>query len=87
MQSSFKNGSLLVLAVTAIACSRATFAFIHDPEGPNLVVIIGMAVLIYVISAAIYLSNFAPSLARFKRTSVTIFIQIFVAAGFYLGLR
>jgi hypothetical protein len=87
MHFRFKGISLLVLAITAIACSRAVFAFFHDPKGPNLVVVIGMAVPIYLISLAAYLSNFAPSLTRLKRSSAAIFIQMFVATGFYLGLH
>ena len=79
--------SLLILAITAIACSRGMFAFFHDPEGPNLLVVSGMAAVIYLISSTIYLSNFSSSLTGVKRTSATIFIQIFVATGFYFGLR
>jgi hypothetical protein len=78
---------LLILAITAVACSRIVFAFFHDPEGPNLLVVTGMAAVIYLISAAVYLSNFSPSLTGFKRSSAAICIQIFVATGFYLGLR
>ena len=83
----FRNGSLLILAITALVCSRAMFAFFRDPEGPNLLVVTGMAAVIYLISAAVYLSNFSPSLTGFKRSSATIFIQLLVATGFYLGLR
>jgi hypothetical protein len=63
------------------------FAFFHDPEGPNLLVVTGMASVIYLVSSAVYLSNVYPSLTGLKRCSATIFMQIFVAAGFYLGLR
>ena len=70
-----------------MACSRAMFAFFHDPEGPNLLVVTGMAAILYLISLALYLSNLFPSLAGIKRGSAAIFIQIFVAIGFYLGLR
>ena len=87
MQSKFKNGTLLILAITAVACSRGMFAFFNDPEGPNLLVVIGMAAVIYLVSSAIYLSNLSPSLAGPKRSSATILIQIFVATGFYFGLR
>src|SRR6267154_1399462 len=80
----FKTSSLLILAITAVACSRIMFAFFHDPEGPNLLVVTGMAAVIYLMSSAVYLSNFSPSLAGFKRSSATVFIQIFIAAGFYL---
>ena len=83
----FKNGSLLVLAISAIACSRIMFALFQDPEGPNLLVVAGMAVVIYLPSSAVYLSNLFPALAGFKRSAAAIFIQMFIAAGFYLGLR
>lgn len=63
------------------------FALFHDPEGPNLVVVIGMAAVIYLMSSAVYLSTFFPSLTGLKRTSAMILIQIFTATGLYLGLR
>lgn len=87
MHVSFKNGSLLILAITAVICSRIMFALFDDPEGPNLLVVTGMAAVIYLVSSAVYLSNFYPSLTGAKRVSATIFIQILVATGFYLGLR
>jgi hypothetical protein len=82
-----RNGTLLVLAVTALACSRAMFAFFDDPEGPNLLVVVVMAAVIYVISLAAYLSNAFPSLTGFKRSTVAVFIQMFVATGFTVLLR
>ena len=87
MRLNSKKSSLLILAMTAALCSRAMFAFFDDPEGPNLVVVTGMAVVIFLLSLAVYLSNLFPSLTGFKRSSVTVLMQIFVAAGFYLGLR
>jgi hypothetical protein len=87
MRVDFKNRSLLVQAITAVACSRIMFALFQDPEGPNLLVVTGMAAVIYVVSAAFYLSNICPWLTGFKRSSAAVFIQILVATGFYLGLR
>jgi len=84
---SLRNGTLLVLAVTALACSRAMFAFFDDPEGPNLLVVVVMASVIYVISLAGYLSKFFPSLTGIQRSSVAVFIQMFVATGFALLRR
>ena len=49
--------------------------------------LLGWAAVIYLVSLAVYLSNIYPSLTGFKRSSATIFIQILVATGFYLGLR
>jgi hypothetical protein len=87
MHVKFKDSSLLVLAITAVVCSRIMFAFFHDPEGPNLLVVTGMASVIFLVSSAVYLSKVFPSLTGLKRSSAMIFIQIFVATGFYLGLR
>jgi hypothetical protein len=87
MHLNFKNSSLLILAITAVAYSRVMFAFFDDPEGPNLLVVIGMAAVIYLISSVVYLSNFSPSLTGLKRSLAAVFVQIFVATGLYLGLR
>jgi hypothetical protein len=63
------------------------FALFQDPEGPNLLVVIGTASVIYLVSAAIYFSRFFSSLAGVGRSLAAIFIQIFLTTGFYLGLR
>ena len=82
-----RNVSLLVLAITACFCSRAIFAFIQDPEGPNLLVVMGMAAILFIISAAAYRSNLLPSLTGFRRSAAAIALQIIVAAGLALGFR
>jgi len=63
------------------------FAFIDDPEGPNLLVVTAMAAVIFLMSAPIYLSKIAPSLTGFKRTSAAILLQIAITAAFYFALR
>jgi hypothetical protein len=82
-----KKASLVLMAITAAGCSRALFAFFHDPEGPNLLVVVGMAAIIYLISLAVYLPKLSLSLTVFQRVLAGIFVQIFVAAAFYLALR
>ena len=82
-----KNGPLLILVITAFACSRMIFALFNDPEGPNLFVVTGMAAFLYIISAAAYISHIYPSLAAFKRCSVAILIQVSIAACAYFALR
>jgi hypothetical protein len=79
--------SLLVLGVTAASGARVVLALFHDPEGPNLVVVGGLAVIIYAISLAAYLSNAVPSLAGYGRSAAAVGVQIVVAAGIYFGLR
>jgi hypothetical protein len=49
-----RNISLLVLGVVSIGLSRATFFFVNDPEGPNLLVVAGLAVIIFAVLCAIY---------------------------------
>jgi hypothetical protein len=87
MRTNFKNWFLVILVVTAFACSRTIFAFIDDPEGPNLLVVTVMAAILFLPSAAAYLSRFQPSLTGFKRTAVAVLIQIVAATCFYFGLR
>lgn len=80
-----KKISLLILAITALICSRALFFFINDPEGPNLVVVIGMALILYFLSLMVYL--FYLSAIGFKRLSLTVLIQILIVTGFYFFLN
>jgi hypothetical protein len=87
MRLGLKGTSLLILAVTAGACSRLMFAAFHDTEGPNLVVVAGMTAILFLISAAAYLSNVLPSLTGFKRSAAAIAIQVVVPIGLFLALR
>jgi hypothetical protein len=81
------RASLLVLGITAAAGARVVLALFHDPEGPNLVVVGGIAIVIYAISLAAYLSNIFPSLAGYKRSAAAVVIQLFVATSIFFGLR
>ena len=87
MRLNFRNGSLLVLALTALPCSRMVFALINDPEGPNLLVVVVLAAVIWLISLAAYLSRVLPSLTGAARSLAAIVVQLFLATGFYLALR
>ena len=83
-----KTISLLILAISAIACSRILFLFFNDPEGPNLLVVTGTAAIVYFVSLAIYLFN--PLLEEFiglKRLVLAIVIQIIIVAVFYICLK
>jgi hypothetical protein len=73
--------------VTAAACSRTVFAFLRDPEGPNLVVVLGLGALIYILSLAFYLPNSIRTPTGTVRLVVAILIQITVSAGLYLFMR
>jgi hypothetical protein len=79
------KNSLLILALTSLVGSRAMFSFFNDPEGPNLLVVIGMAVILYSVSLAAYLSD-APA-TGFKKLSLAILIQIALVTSLYFLLR
>lgn len=85
MHSKPKKTSFLILAVTAIVCSKVLFLLFNDPGGSNLVVVIGMALIVYFLSLAIYL--FVLSGAGLKRLLLAILIQILITAGLFLFLK
>ncbi len=80
-----KKISLLILGITAIACSKILFSFFNDPEGANLLVVTGMALIIYFLSLATYLLNFP--ITGLKRLLIVIFVQIIITTTFYFCLN
>ena len=52
-----KRVSLVILGITALVCGRSVFSFFNDPEGPNLLIVFGMTVIIYALSVPLYVSN------------------------------
>ncbi len=49
-----KNISLLVLGVASLAVSRISFMFVNDSEGPNLLIVVVLAAIIFAVSLGIY---------------------------------
>ena len=49
-----KKTSLLILGIVSVVCSRIVFMLIDDPEGPNLLIVLGLAAVIFAISVAVY---------------------------------
>jgi hypothetical protein len=81
-----KKISLIILAVTAVICSRILFFFFNDPEGPNLLIVAGLALAVYFLSVAIYL--FGPSQIKgINRLSAVIGIQILLVLGLYFFMK
>ncbi len=80
-----KKVALLLLAVTSVASSRALFFFFDDPEGPNLVVVLGMAAFLYLLSLTVYVLG--SKAAGHKRFLFAVSIQILLAACLYFFLR
>jgi hypothetical protein len=94
MPLSSKKIPLVLLAIVAVTLSRAMFFFFDDPEGPNLLVVIGMATIIYFLSLGIYiLAPFVKgarqslvSLTEQKNFLVVLLIQSILAVAFYCCL-
>jgi heme/copper-type cytochrome/quinol oxidase subunit 4 len=49
-----KTASLLILGIISIACSRTAFLLVDDSEGPNLLIVIGLATIIYILILGVY---------------------------------
>ncbi|MDB5244180.1 MAG: hypothetical protein JWN18_50 [Parcubacteria group bacterium] len=81
---SSRQTALLILAITAVVCSRVMFSLFNDPEGPNLLVVMGMAAILYFLSLAAYIYN--PLETGLKNLVLTIFIQVLLATGLYFWL-
>lgn len=80
-----KKVSLLILGITAIASSKVLFALFNDPEGPNLLIVTVMALILFFLSWATYLFNFSTT--GLKRLLLAIAVQILLVAGLYLFLK
>ncbi len=79
-----KKISLIILAITSIVFSRVMFTLFDDPEGPNLLVVMVMATIVYLLSLITYKRIPEPS---FKRFFLTIVTQAVIIVCFYFFLR
>ncbi len=55
ISSRYDTRALIALGITALIFSRSFFFFQHDPEGPNLVVVLGVALMVYIVSLTAYM--------------------------------
>ena len=72
--------SLLFLGITAFLCSRALFFFFHDPEGPNLLIVTVLALILY--GASFIAWRFIPATAS-KKILFAICAQLLIVTGLY----
>jgi hypothetical protein len=79
-----KKSALVILGITALICSRTLFAFFNDPEGPNLLVVIVMAAILYLPSLAVLAFN--ATAAGSKKLIAALLIQIGLVIIFYFLL-
>ena len=83
MNNISKKTTLIILGITAIVCSRASFFFVNDPEGPNLLIVIGAAVILYVVSLIAFVFKFSNRL----KLLLAILIQVIIVAVLYVCLN
>lgn len=76
--------SLLVLGVTALVTSRTLFWFFNDSEGPNLLIVIGMALILFALSLAAY--SFLLSGTIRKKLGLAVLVQVALSFAAYLLL-
>jgi len=76
-----KKTSLLLLVITAFVCSRTLFFLFHDPEGPNLLIVTVLAMILYIASFIVW--RFIPASTASKRLLAAICAQIIVVTGLY----
>jgi len=75
-----KKTSLLFLGITALASSRTLFFLFHDPEGPNLLIVTVLAMLLYVASFIVW--RIVPATTA-KKLVFAICTQVFIVTGLY----
>jgi hypothetical protein len=81
MQFTSRKTSLLLLGITAFACSRTLFFLFHDPEGPNLLIVTVLAIMLYVASFIVW--RFIPATTASKKLLFAICTQVLIVTGLY----
>jgi hypothetical protein len=81
MQLKSKKTPLLLLGITALVCSRTLFFLFHDPEGPNLLVVTVLALIVYVASFIVW--RFVPVSTAIKKLLLAICTQVLIVTGLY----
>ncbi len=84
MNTNSKKTSQVILAVTALILSRLLFALFNDPEGPNLLIVVVMAVILYLASLIPQVFRRATEQGRQKKLVLGLFIQIVIVVVLYL---
>ncbi len=75
-----KRTSLLLLGITAFVCSRTLFFLFHDPEGPNLLIVTILALILY--GASFIVWRFIPA-TTIKKLLFAICTQLLIVTGLY----
>lgn len=78
-----KRTSLILLVITALGLSRIMFALFNDPEGPNLLIVLVTAAIVYVLSLSAYLLNTSNR----KKSLLAVLIQLVVVSILFYFLK
>ena len=81
MKIDSKRTSLALLVITAFACSRTLFFLFHDPEGPNLLIVTVLALILY--GASFIAWRFIPATDTTKKLLFAICTQLIIVTGLY----
>ena len=76
-----RKTSFLLLVITAFVSSRTLFFFFHDPEGPNLLIVTVLALILY--SASLIAWRFIPATTASKKLLFAISTQLLIVTGLY----
>ena len=76
-----RKASLLLLVITAFVCSRTLFFLFHDPEGPNLLIVTVLALMLY--GASFIAWRFIPAASTNKKLLFAICTQLLIVTGLY----
>ena len=87
MQLKLKTSALIILGVVSILLSRSMFLFVNDPEGPNLLIVMVLAVGIYLVSLGIYLFLPLKTLTGPKKVLSIVSIQVLLVITFHFLLN
>jgi NhaP-type Na+/H+ or K+/H+ antiporter len=80
-----KRISLFALGVTALVASGITLRLFDDPEGPNLLIVTVMGVVVYFLSLMVYAFDYpANSLQKFL---LALLAQLLIVTCAYFLLR
>lgn len=72
---------LVLLVISAFSCSRLLFYFFDDPEGPNLLIVTVLALIL--LGASFIAWRFIPATTASKRLLIAICVQLAIVAGLY----
>ena len=72
---------LVLMLVTAFTCARTLFFLFHDPEGPNLLIVTVLALILY--GASFLAWNFIPATTASKKLLFAVCAQLVIVTGLY----